>query len=50
MQGYLGHANITTTQRYMHHIPKTSDAGDLKRLVESESPAVLPVSAVNDLR
>jgi integrase len=36
VQGYMGHASITTTQLYTHHVPKHSDADDLTRLVEGE--------------
>jgi integrase len=39
VQGYMGHASITTTQLYMHHVPKHTDADDLTRLVETEVSA-----------
>lgn len=43
VQGYMGHASITTTQGYMHHIPKATDAGELTRLVEKQlHPELLP--------
>ncbi len=47
VQGYMGHASITTTQGYMHHIPKATDALDLTRLVEGETQGDLgqPVRA-----
>jgi integrase len=34
VQSYMGHANIQTTMRYLHHVPKHSDAGALNALVE----------------
>jgi integrase len=34
VQGYMGHADITTTTGYVHHVPKTSDAQALNALVE----------------
>ena len=42
VQGYMGHASITTTQLYMHHVPKHSDADDLTRLVEKETEIKKP--------
>jgi integrase len=36
VQGYMGHSNIQTTMRYVHHMPKHTDAHALNSLVESE--------------
>jgi hypothetical protein len=33
----MGHASITTTEIYTHHIPKHNAADALTRLVSSES-------------
>lgn len=33
VQGYMGHADIGTTMLYIHHMPKTTDADALNRLV-----------------
>jgi len=33
VQGYMGHADISTTMGYVHHIPKHDDADALSRLV-----------------
>ena len=33
VQGYMGHADISTTMGYVHHIPKHGDAEQLTRLV-----------------
>jgi len=35
VQGYMGHANISTTMGYVHHVPKTSDANALTALVDA---------------
>jgi hypothetical protein len=37
VMGYMGHANIQTTMRYLHHVPKHTDAGALNRLVRASS-------------
>jgi integrase len=37
LQAYMGHANISTTMIYVHHVPKASAADALSRLVASES-------------
>lgn len=34
VQGYMGHADISTTMGYVHHVPKITDAASLSRLVE----------------
>ncbi len=39
VQGYMGHANISTTMIYVHHVPKANDAEALSRLVAQESSA-----------
>jgi integrase len=36
VQGYMRHCNIETTMRYVHHVPKHTDAGALNGLVEAE--------------
>jgi integrase len=35
LQAYMGHASITTTEIYAHHVPKHQAAGALSRLVAS---------------
>jgi integrase len=35
VQGYLGHAKLDTTMRYVHHVPKHTDAKALNDLVEA---------------
>jgi integrase len=35
VQGYMGHAKLDTTMRYVHHVPKHSDAKALNDLVEA---------------
>jgi integrase len=45
LQGYMGHADLSTTMRYVHHVPKVADAAKLGALVadvESVPPAVPP--------
>jgi integrase len=37
VMGYMGHADISTTMGYVHHVPKTSDAEALSRLVAADS-------------
>lgn len=37
VQGYLGHAHITTTMRYVHHAPGHDDAARLQRVLGSEA-------------
>jgi integrase len=39
LQAYMGHASITTTEIYAHHIPKHSAAEALTRLVEGSGAA-----------
>ncbi len=41
VQAYMGHADISTTMGYVHHIPRHSDADALSRLVhDSDRPRV----------
>lgn len=44
VQGYMGHADITTTMGYVHHVPKTDDANALSALVEASLDAVARVA------
>jgi integrase len=37
VQGYMGHSNIATTMLYVHHIPKTTAAAELTRLVQAQT-------------
>jgi integrase len=37
LQAYMGHANITTTEGYAHHVPKRNAAAALTELIETES-------------
>jgi integrase len=39
VQSYMGHANISTTMIYAHHVPKHNAAAALSQLVSSESPS-----------
>ncbi|HEX5820197.1 MAG TPA: hypothetical protein VFY30_00370 [Solirubrobacterales bacterium] len=36
----MGHANIETTIKYAHHIPKAEAAAQLSELIESERKAL----------
>ena len=49
VQGYMGHADITTTMGYIHHIPKTSDAQALNELVH-QAPPIDGTSLANTAR
>ena len=40
VKAYMGHADISTTMGYVHHVPKTDDANALSALVESSLDAV----------
>jgi integrase len=42
VQGYMGHAHISTTMRYVHHSPATEDAAKLAEALEDERPAAEP--------
>ena len=33
LQWYMGHADLSTTMRYVHHVPKHDDAAKLAALV-----------------
>jgi integrase len=39
VQSYMGHANITTTMIYAHHVPKRDAAAALSELISKESPS-----------
>ena len=39
VQAWMGHADIQTTMRYVHHVPKHDAAQRLGRLLDSESVA-----------
>ena len=39
----MGHADISTTMGYVHHVPKTDDANALSALVEASLDAVAQV-------
>jgi len=39
VQAFLGHANVTTTQIYLHHVPKTDAADRLSRLFTVAEPS-----------
>ena len=38
VQGYLGHAHISTTMRYVHHSPATGDAALLSEALRNDAP------------
>ena len=42
VQGYLGHAHITTTMRYVHHSPGHDDAAKLQRVLGEACPEPCP--------
>lgn len=48
LQGYMGHADISTTMIYVHHVPKIAAADELSRAVtaamsgENVSPTISP--------
>jgi integrase len=39
VQAWMGHADIQTTMRYVHHVPKTDAAQRLGRLLDGENVA-----------
>ena len=39
VQAWMGHADIQTTMRYVHHVPKTDAAERLGRLLDAENVA-----------
>jgi integrase len=45
VQAWMGHADITTTMRYVHHVPQTDAAAKLSKLMEVELGAGDPVAA-----
>jgi integrase len=38
VKAYMGHADISTTVRYVHHVPQHDAADKLTRLVEAGAP------------
>jgi len=45
IQAYMGHADIKTTMKYAHHVPKHNAADALNRLVETETaPQLVPAA------
>ena len=45
VKAYLGHADLSTTMRYVHHVPQHDAAEKLSRLVaEATAPALVAVS------
>lgn len=44
-KGYMGHADISTTMLYVHHVPKHDDADALGSLVEHAVAAPAPAGA-----
>lgn len=44
VQGYMGHADISTTMIYVHHVPKATAASELQALVAAEIGAGGPVT------
>ncbi len=41
VQGYMGHADIQTTMKYVHHQPRTDAAGELTDLIEKSTNAAV---------
>jgi integrase len=50
VQGYMGHAQLSTTMRYVHHAPAAKDAALLTEAIREESLAesVSPTVSRND--
>ncbi len=47
VQGYLGHAHISTTMRYVHHTPGADDAARLQAVLSRDvSPTVSRIAAI----
>jgi len=47
VQGYLGHAHISTTMRYVHHTPGANDAARLQAVLSQDvSPTVSRTAAI----
>ena len=47
VQAYIGHADIQTTMRYVHHVPKHDAAERLGRVLEGKTlPQTLPQTPV----
>ena len=40
MQGYLGHAHISTTMRYVHHTPAARDVALLSDAIRAETAPI----------
>lgn len=52
VQGYLGHADVKTTQRYVHHQPRHEDVAKLQALINAEmspTPELVAASGGNQL-
>lgn len=52
VQAYMGHADIQTTMRYVHHMPKTTAAREFTEAVQKMREAAgedLPVAAVEEV-
>lgn len=45
VQAYMGHADIKTTMRYVHHVPKHDAAERFSRFVDGQMQASVVVSA-----
>ena len=49
VQGYMGHANLSTTMVYVHHQPKRDAATQLNRVVAESRAFVSPVVSPPDV-
>jgi integrase len=48
VQAYLGHANIATTMRYVHHVPKTDAAQTASAFIAAQiCPEMFPEPTVS---
>lgn len=47
VQAYMGHADVQTTMRYVHHIPKTTAAREFTEAIErmKVAPEIPPLRA-----